>query len=320
MAMQLAKTVTGIYVFEEGELVESTRFTGDEKQVAEKLVESQPLEEEYNRAERVVLGSEEIADLADISLGELRELQREVAKVVTEEGIRAAGNRDQLLVQAVRALDDLNEMNNDTSERLRPWYAVHFPELEEAISSNEKLAEIVAQEAKRDNLEGYEDMAETSTGIEIDDTDAKMMRLFATQLHNAYELREELEKYVELLAREVAPNLATLLGGLLAARIVSLAGSLEQLAKMPASTIQVLGAEKAMFRHMKGEGKAPKHGVLFMHPFVQNVSGENQGEMARVLANKSAIAARIDRYGGDFKGESLRAEVEERFENRHGDN
>ncbi len=313
MSATIAKTVAGVYLFEDGDCIEADRFGGDAADIAEHLTGTHPLEEQFADAERTVLPADEIADRTNMSVEDVYRLQREVAQYVTTEKIRAAGSRDQLLVQAVRALDDLNEMNNDKSERLRPWFALHFPELEEEITDNEELARIVSDTADRDKLREYADLADRSTGIPIDETDAHVLQLFATHLNNAYRMRDDIEQYVENMAHEVAPNLNALLGGLLAARIVSLAGSLEKLAKMPASTIQVLGAEKAMFRHMRGEGAAPKHGALFMHPFVQQVSADNQGEMARALANKAAIAARLDQYGGEFKGGSLHGEVEERF-------
>lgn len=141
-----------------------------------------------------------------------------------------------------------------------------------------------------------------------------MLSAFADHLSTGYGIREELEAYIQDVAPEVSPNLSAILEPVLAARMLSLAGSLEKLAKMPASTIQVLGAEKAMFRHMRGEGDAPKHGVLFMHPYVQQVPDGKRGDMARFIANKAAIAARLDHFGGDFKGDELETEIAERFE------
>lgn len=311
MTKRVAKTVFGVYVLAGEEVIDSDTF--DEDEAIKNVLQEDELERKYD-AEPVVLPVERVAELAGKSVEEVRERQVQVARAVARERIKESGERDQLLVQAVRALEDLDEMNNDLSERLRPWFSLHFPELEEELSDNSEFAATVAQEAKRENMEEYGELAQDSTGMPIDDADARMLGIFASQLSNAYTVRDDLEQYVEVLAQEVAPNLSELLGGLLAGRIVSLAGSLEKLAKMPASTIQVLGAEKAMFRHMRGEGSAPKHGVLFMHEFVQKAGGNAKGEMARVLANKAAIAARLDQFGGDFKGEELHKEVKERFE------
>ncbi|MFB6265961.1 MAG: NOP5/NOP56 family protein, partial [Candidatus Nanohaloarchaea archaeon] len=218
------------------------------------------------------------------------------------------------LVQAVRALEDLDERNNELSERLRPWYSLHFPELEEEIDDNKEFAGKVSENAERSEIEGFEGLAEASTGMELEERDAEVLERFASHLEQGYGVREEVEKYVQDLAEEVAPNLSAVLGPVLAARVISLAGSLEELAKMPSSTVQVLGAEKAMFRHVRGEGDAPKHGVLFMHEYVRKVPENEQGKMARVLANKASIAARIDQYGEDYRGDKLAEEVEETFE------
>lgn len=307
--MKITKTVTGIYVLDEGDVIESVTFSNP----AEDLLEEHEIEQQYD-AEEVVLPLEQLVEIAGKSADELRRLQVETAKEVTRQRLKASGDRDQLLIQAVRALDDLNEMNNEKSERLRPWFSLHFPELEEEIDSNEELAALVAEQANREEIEEHEELAAESTGMPITEEDAEMLQRFAAHLDHEYTLRDDLEEYVDQTASKVVPNLTAVLGGLLAARLLSLAGSLENLAKMPASTIQVLGAEKAMFRHMRGEGSAPKHGVLFMHEHVQNIPSGKSGDMARFIANKAAIAARLDQYGGDFKGDSLREEVDERFE------
>ncbi|MCJ7478768.1 MAG: NOP58 family protein [Candidatus Nanohaloarchaeota archaeon QJJ-7] len=310
--MELAKTVTGIYVFDGEELVDSEKF--EESELPEVLEEEQPLEEEYSAADEVILSTERMSDISGIDEEQIHELQREVARELTEQGIRESGDRDQLVVQAVRALEDLDERNNELSERLRPWYSLHFPELEEEISDNGEFAGTVAEDADRGDKEDYRSLAEGSTGMDITGRDAEILEKLAGELEEGYRLREEVESYVQELAEEVAPNLSAVLGPVLAARVISLAGSLEKLAKMPSSTVQVLGAEKAMFRHVRGEGDAPKHGVLFMHEYVRKVSQEEQGKMARVLANKASIAARLDQYGDDYRGDKLRGEVKETFE------
>src|SRR4030065_417735 len=107
------------------------------------------------------------------------------------------------------------------------------------------------------------------------------------------------------------PNFSAVAGPLLGARLLSVAGSLDRLAMMPSSTIQLLGAEKALFRHLKGEGKAPKYGILFGHPLIQQATKETKGKVARLVAAKLSIAARLDRFAGKDEGESLRKQLEE---------
>ncbi|MDY6776484.1 MAG: NOP5/NOP56 family protein [Candidatus Nanohaloarchaea archaeon] len=310
--MEIAKNVAGVYLLEDGEVVEHRGFSRED--LPDVLEDETSLEEEHPEAEETVLKVDRVSEISGLDREEIRERQVEAARRITRRRVGEAGGRDQILVQAVRALEDLDEINNEMSERLRPWYSLHFPELSEEVGDNERFAEIVAENAERGDVEGFGELAEESTGMEIGKQDAEMLEEFASQVRDSHGLRGELESYIEDLAEEVAPNLSTLLGGVLAARLISLAGSLEELAKKPSSTVQVLGAEKAMFRHMRGEGKAPKHGVLFMHEYVRKVPDDERGKMARVLANKASIAARLDNYGGEFKGEKLREEVKETYE------
>lgn len=316
--MRIARTVAGILLIDDDdELVASDRFS--EEMLPDALFDAHPLEEEYPDAERTVLDTAMIAAHTDLSETEIVRRQVAAARQYTRAAIQDAADRDGLLVQAVRALDDTNEVNNELSERLRPWYALYFPELEEAIDDNERFAELVATSPEREAAAAEAGMdIEESTGMPLDDRDREMVRSFAARLVEGYEMRDELEDYVADLAREVVPNLTAVLEPLLAARLIAEAGSLEKLAKMPSSTVQVLGAEKAMFRHMKGEGSAPKHGVLFMHPLVRGAPRDSRGKMARVIANKASIAARIDQYEGEFRGDALRQEIEDTFEDVTG--
>ena len=127
-------------------------------------------------------------------------------------------------------------------------------------------------------------------------------------------LREYLTEYVGQVMREVAPNITELVGPLLGARLLSLAGSLETLAKLPASTIQVLGAEKALFRALRTGGKPPKHGVIFQYPDIHRSPRWQRGKIARALATKLAIAARADYFTGRFIADELKKALLERID------
>jgi nucleolar protein 56 len=126
-------------------------------------------------------------------------------------------------------------------------------------------------------------------------------------------LREDIEKYVDHVLKEVAPNLRELAGSLLAARLISLTGGLEKLAKKPSSTIQLLGAEKALFRFLHGRGRSPKYGLLFTHQLIQNAPPKKRGKVARVLASKLSIAAKMDFYGKKEKSDELKKDLDERI-------
>lgn len=239
---------------------------------------------------------------------------REKALEDTKEKLREEADRDRLMIKAINLLDQTNNDFNEEMERFRDWYLQHFPELEKEISDDKHLIKILSEGIKRTELDAFSEMAEESTGMPLTDTDAAMLERALENLEDKHELRQELEEYVEEVAEEEMPNLETLLGPLLAARLVSMAGGLEELAKKPSSTVQMLGAEKALFRYLKGEGTPPKHGILFQHRFVNSLPGDKRGKIARFLANKTSMAARLDQYGDKLKGEELREECREKFE------
>jgi len=150
--------------------------------------------------------------------------------------------------------------------------------------------------------------------MELSEKDAEEVARFADAIVTLFSLRDELDKYLKELVKEEMPNLYELLGHILAAKLLSAAGSMEKLAKMPASTIQLLGAEKALFRYLRSKGKTkpPKHGVIFLHPYIHRAPKKKRGKIARLLASKLAVAARMDYYTKEKKGKELKKELEEK--------
>jgi nucleolar protein 56 len=201
-------------------------------------------------------------------------------------------------------------MANLMMERLRDWYSLHFPELARMVDQG-RFVELVAEYGKREAmpLETVE-----SVGADLEPEDLKTIQRLGTLVRDLQQHRSSLEAYLEERMREVAPSIAHLIGPVLGARLISLAGGLEELARMPASTIQLLGAEKALFRHLRKGTKPPKHGVLFQHPWVHGAPYWQRGAIARALAGKLAIAARADAYTRRFVGEELKAHVEDLLE------
>lgn len=241
----------------------------------------------------------------------------------------AAQKRDLLAIQAIRALDDIDKTINLFSERLREWYSLHFPELDKLIEDHETYAKIVSTFGYRDAItfEGLKsldldekevkrilDAASKSIGADISEDDLKSMQKLSDTILSLYEIRNSLSDYIESVMKEVAPNVTALVGPNLGARLLSLAGSLEELAKMPASTIQVLGAEKALFRALRTGSKPPKHGVIFQYPAIHGSPRWQRGKIARALAAKLAIAARIDNYSGRYIGDQLADQLKKRIE------
>ncbi len=212
------------------------------------------------------------------------DLLRSVCTVLARQKIaRAYQGRDVELLQMVRMLDELDNVINLLSERAAEWYQVTNPSFSRKYRSlpAKKMLAIVRKGARG----GLSDVSD------------EIERLAGT--------RTRLMREVSARADEVMPNTSVLIGGLVAARLLSRAGGLAALARMPGSTIQVLGSERALFSHLRGGTPPPKHGIIFQHRRVHNAPKDVRGRVARVLAAKLAIAARLDYYRGEAMPEFL---------------
>ena len=254
----------------------------------------------------------------------------EVSVVLTRRKVRkAVEKRDLLAAQGVRAIDDIDRTVNLFVARLREWYSLHFPELDDLIREHEDYARLVYELGLRENFtkenliklgfsEGksrrIEEAAKKSMGADITDFDIKTMQTLAGIILKLYRLRADIAQYIGEVMREVAPNITALVGPLLGARLISLAGGLDELARLPASTIQVLGAEKALFRALRTGGKPPKHGVIFQFPEIHRSPRWQRGKIARALAGKLAIAARVDAFTGQYIGDQLKEALKKRID------
>ena len=206
--------------------------------------------------------------------------------------VRRAIRTEDHLRQAVTAVDDLLEQENTLLERVREWYGLHFPELAKIVDDRTYL-ELIATHGRRDRIPI--DVPE-SVGAELGEAEEREVMRTAALAQTLATRRAELEAYVEHTVRGLAPNVSALAGPMIAARLVTQAGSVEDLARYPAGTIQLLGAERALFRHLKTGSRPPKHGVLFQHPLVHRAPPWQRGAIARAFAAKIAMAARADAY------------------------
>lgn len=215
------------------------------------------------------------------------------------------------VIHAINALDEGDNIINRISSIVREWYGLHFPELDNIVDSINAYSQIVLA-GKRENLteQIYKDVGfpdnkvemlsvvqERSRGGQISDENLAIIQGLAKQIIELHELRKTLENHIETQMENIAPNISAILGTAVAARILARAGSLKRLATMPASTIQVLGAEKALFRSLRTGSQPPKHGILFQHPLVHTAPRWQRGKLARAIASKAAIAARVDVFG-----------------------
>ncbi|MBI5355705.1 MAG: hypothetical protein HZB68_04590 [Candidatus Aenigmarchaeota archaeon] len=242
------------------------------------------------------------------NMGDINRLLTEVNVARSKKNITASIRRDRLLIHAIEAVNDLDDISNRLVERLREWYSLHYPELNREVKDNARYAALVWENGKRESFKGFRE----SMGMEIEDNDEKIFSMFGKETKEIFDLRDKIDTYLKSEMKRTAPNITALAGHAIAAKLLSLAGGLERLSSLPASTIQLLGAEKALFRHMKGQGKPPKFGVLFAHPEIQNAPKEAKGHVARIIASKIAIAARVDFYSKEDRSEDMKKEMIEK--------
>jgi nucleolar protein 56 len=238
----------------------------------------------------------------------------------------ALSSRESLLIPTVQLLGDMDTVINSLSGRMREWYGVHFPEMGARVKEHTDYARIILAFGDRGSItvKGLQEMslkkrdaeriveaAQGSMGASFDDVDLEAVESYVRGVLDLYKERDRLSEYISMLAEEIAPNVAKLAGPVLAAKLIDKAGGLKRMGMMPASTIQVLGAEKAMFRALKSNARPPKHGLLFQHPYVHGAPRDKRGSRARALAAKLAIAARADVFSGEFIADDLLAQLRE---------
>lgn len=243
---------------------------------------------------------------------------------------------DNHIIQAIAIIDQLDKAINTFAMRVREWYSWHFPELAKIVSDNHRYARLVLliknkKSVTQENLhdiaavvdddegvaQNVVDAAKHSMGQDISETDMENVVSFAKRVDSLVNYRKSLHSYLNSKMGVVAPNIAALIGEIVGARLISHAGSLTNLSKYPASTVQILGAEKALFRALKTKGNTPKYGLLYHSSFIGRAGTKNKGRISRFLANKCSIASRIDNFSENPTtkfGDALRKQVEERLE------
>ncbi|KAN0123630.1 hypothetical protein V8E52_002962 [Russula decolorans] len=242
---------------------------------------------------------------------------------------------DNMIIQAIALLDQLDKDVNLFSMRIREWYGYHFPELVKFVPDNYEYARVAKFIGAKETLtadkltdlasllgddttraQNVIDAAAGSMGSILSEIDMLNISAFATRVVSIADYRKSLTSYLAEKMNLVAPSLTALLGERIGARLISHAGSLTNLSKYPASTVQILGAEKALFRALKTKGNTPKYGLIFHSSFIGRAGPKHKGRISRFLANKCSIASRIDCFSETPTpkfGEALRQQVEERL-------
>ena len=301
-----ARSPIGIFAFsEDGELIYFKLFSKNPEKALDEFrkvsvsditeLEGYEIHEDKNGYDILRKKFREYA----VSLGfaetdeEMNEFLSSFGILLSQKSLVGSVGRDRLLVQAMNASEDMGKAINLFEERIYEWFSLHYPELR----NRKELVKKIASYGRRDNFPGFKE----STGVELDEKDEKILTDFAITIQNTSEEKEKLDAYVKESIPVVAPNISSLVGPILAARLLAMAGSLEKLARMPASTIQLLGAEKALFRHLHNRGKSPKYGIIYTSSLIQDASRESKGKVARIISAQLMKAARIDFYSGRFE-------------------
>lgn len=244
------------------------------------------------------------------------------SKQTVREALRS---RDMLLASVTKSIDDLDQIINLLGERFEDWYGIYFPELKAETKLKFCSAALILDKENVDEKElasiiGQKNASEVATaapnslGVKLSSKDHSQCLSLAREILSLEKLRKDLEGYQKELAEELCPNLTEVGGSDIAAKLVSHVGSLRRLSLMPASALQVLGAEKALFKHLKNKRiPPPKHGIIFQHARISASPKTVRGKIARVLANQLSLAARADAFGKRHIAPSLTKKFDERY-------
>lgn len=319
---------------EEGKVRRAALFPKDPNEIASRLDrmrKGEVLEEETSLASSAKqVTDRRLSDLGKVvkfdssfikpeDYGFSLELYRQATIVLAKQAVKASIGPDVHLGHAVRSYDDLVFVINTLGERLREWYGLHFPELENVVGS-EAYAKAVSENGSRDAVLIALNLKMDSIGSDVAPQDLASIQVLSNALRESMGSRAKLERYIDSRMHEVAPNVSEIAGPVIGARLIMKAGSLQRLAILPSGTIQLLGAEKAMFRHLKEGSRPPKHGLLFAHPLVHNAPPWQRGAIARALASKLCLAARADCYSHNDISAILMDQLERRvveIKNQH---
>ena len=274
-----------------------------------------------------------------VSASDLRVMRLGLSHSLSRYKLKFSADKvDTMVIQAVGLLDELDKEINIYAMRVKEWYGWHFPEMQGIVGDNAQYARVVLECGFRTNIKetdlspiiedeaveaALKEAAEVSMGTDITDLDVINIKSLAEQVLSMTEYRTQLFEYLKNRMNAIAPNLTIMLGELVGARLISHAGSLMNLAKQPASTVQILGAEKALFRALKTKHDTPKYGLIYHASLIGQAQPKNKGKIARMLAAKSALAIRVDALSDEITADTTigyesRAKVEARLRQLEG--
>lgn len=261
---------------------------------------------------------------------EYNNLVKEISISLSKKRVTDTSQRiDKNVVHGILSMDDIDKTTNLFASRIREWYGVHFPEIIKEVQSNPTLCKIITDIGIREKFTeeavkhfGFSNeksklivhLAKTSMGAKFEESDLSPLQDVAHKTTLLFEERDKLDAYIEREIGRIAPNMQAVVGSAIAARMIALAGGLRELAMKPASTIQLLGAEKALFRALKTGAKPPKHGIIYQMPELHSCSWWQRGNISRAIAGRLTIAVRVDAFQGEFIGDKLKSDVDKKIE------
>lgn len=299
---QIISNITGVYVLNNNRVIEKQECR-TAKDIAGRNNQEQLFLKKYPVVKEITLTlTPELSTT---------EAVKKLNLLLTKLQLKASVNEDNIIIQTINALDDVTKISNSLCKRLREWYALYLPEASEKITINETFVKIILTKKKSQLMKDLQ-LHETM-GADLKQQDVDEILMLGEKIQSMYQLKQQLEQYLDRVFQEYAPNLQAVAGTIIAAQLLRHAGSLQRLSEMPSSTVQLLGAEDALFKHLRQKAKCPKHGLIVNHPLLANIKASERGKQARHLTGALSIAAKVDYFKGDkHVGEKLRRELEQK--------
>ncbi|WP_305515006.1 NOP5/NOP56 family protein [Methanobrevibacter sp. V14] len=216
---------------------------------------------------------------------------------------KESAGEDKHLIQAVNSIEEIDDAISKLTETIREWYALYFPEMD-VVKNNETYIKLISQNKTKEEIIKTKPDAFPQDIIDLEEDinpiDLDIMNNYANSIFELQKSRKNIENYIDSKMESIAPNLRLLVGSTLGAKLISHAGGIKRLAIYPSSTVQIMGAEKALFRHLKSGDNPPKYGLIYQHPQVRGAKWWNRGKIARTLAGMISLAVRRDVFTKTF--------------------
>lgn len=216
---------------------------------------------------------------------------------------KESAGEDKHLIQAVNSIEEIDDAISKLTETIREWYALYFPEMD-IVKNNETYIKLISQNKTKEEIIKTKPDAFPQDIIDLEEDinpiDLDIMNNYANSIFELQKSRKNIENYIDSKMESIAPNLRLLVGSTLGAKLISHAGGIKRLAIYPSSTVQIMGAEKALFRHLKSGDNPPKYGLIYQHPQVRGAKWWNRGKIARTLAGMISLAVRRDVFTKTF--------------------